>query len=199
VTETAKKPYHHGDLRDALLTAAEAALEDLPLEKISLREIARRAGVSHAAPKHHFGTLGALLGDVAARGFERFVAALEEGASRSTDQSPETRLRAMGRAYLRFAQENRTAYGLMFGQKSGVERTPRAAAASMAAWSQLENAVAAVAGAKNSVHGAMMVWSACHGFAMLHADRATPPQIDPYVAMEEIVRLCVAGLKAEAT
>ncbi len=197
MTETAKKPYHHGDLRDALLSAAEAALEELPLEKLSLREIARRAGVSHAAPKHHFGTLGALLGDVTARGFERFVEALAEAADRNTDQSPEARLRAMGRAYLRFAENNRTAYGLMFGQKSGVERTTRAAAAQMAAWTQIETAVAAIVGTQKSVHGAMMIWSACHGFAMLNADRAIPPQIDRYTAMEEIVRLGVAGLKAE--
>ena len=49
-----KQPYHHGDLREALLLAAEAALNDMAVEDVSLREIARRAGVSHAAPKHHF-------------------------------------------------------------------------------------------------------------------------------------------------
>jgi AcrR family transcriptional regulator len=196
--EEAKKAYHHGDLRSSLLAAAEQALEELPLEKISLREIARRAGVSHAAPKHHFGSLGALLGDVTAVGFERFASALGESADRASDQSPEGRLRAMGRGYQRFAQENRAAYGLMFGQKSGVERTPRAAKASMAAWEQLESAVAAITGSRNAVHGAMLVWSSCHGYAMLDADREIPPQVDRFSAMEAIIGLCVAGLKASA-
>jgi AcrR family transcriptional regulator len=198
MSEEAKKAYHHGDLRSTLLAAAEQALEVLPLEKVTLREIARRAGVSHAAPKHHFGSLGALLGEVAANGFERFVEMLNEAASRSSDQSPEARLRAMGRGYLRFAQENRAAYALMFGQKGGVERTPRTIAASMAAWSCLEDAVTAIVGSQKSVHGAMLVWSACHGFAMLDADRAIPPQVTRFAAMEDIIQFCVAGLKAAA-
>jgi AcrR family transcriptional regulator len=196
MSEEAKKAYHHGDLRSSLLAAAEQALEELPLEKISLREIARRAGVSHAAPKHHFGSLGALLGDVTASGFERFVQILGEAADRAAEQTSETRLRAMFRAYMRFAQENRAAYGLMFGQKSGVERTPRAAAASMAAWEHLENAVAAVVGPKNSVHGAMLIWSTCHGFALLNADRSIPPQVSQYAALEAMIGFCLSGLKA---
>jgi AcrR family transcriptional regulator len=196
MSEEAKKAYHHGDLRSTLLAAAEQALEELPLEKVTLREIARRAGVSHAAPKHHFGSLGALLGDVTASGFERFVQILTESADRASDQSPEGRLRAMFRGYMRFAQENRAAYGLMFGQRSGVERTPRAAAASMAAWEKLESTVAAVAGAKNSVHGAMLIWSTCHGFALLNADRSIPPQVSPYAALEAMIGFCLTGLKA---
>ena len=79
-----KKPYHHGELREALLAAGEAALGDLSPENVSLREIARRAGVSHAAPKHHFQTLGNLLGEIAARGFNRFVESLQTAADRSS-------------------------------------------------------------------------------------------------------------------
>ena len=117
----APKSYHHGDLREALLNAAEEALSELPLEAVSLREIARRAGVSHAAPKHHFASVGELYGELAGRGFERFVAALDEAASRSFDQSPAKRLQAMARAYVRFAEANRATYGLMFGRRAGVE------------------------------------------------------------------------------
>ncbi len=70
MTSDPTTPYHHGDLRDTLLAAAEQALAELPLQKVTLREIARRAGVSHAAPKHHFNSLGQLLGEVAARGYD---------------------------------------------------------------------------------------------------------------------------------
>jgi AcrR family transcriptional regulator len=197
MSDSDKKPYHHGDLRESLLKAAEAALGELPLEKVTLREIARRAGVSHAAPKHHFGTLGALMGEIAASGFERFVEELRSSANRSADQTPTARLQAMSRAYLRFAAQNRAAYGLMFGQKVGVERTPRAAAASFAAWSELETAVAAIVGKANAVHGAVMVWSSVHGLAMLVADRSLPPQVDPQVAVDQVSRLVIQGLKAE--
>lgn len=197
MTGDAKKPYHHGDLHDALLNAAEAAMADLPLEKVSLREIARRAGVSHAAPKHHFATVGELYGELAGRGFERFVAALDEAAGRGNDQSAAARLQAMTRAYVRFAQANRATYGLMFGKRAGVERTPRMMNAAFAAWQQLEREVIAITGAQRAPTGALMVWSACHGFSMLLLDQATPPHIDPDQAVEAITRLVIAGLQSD--
>ena len=64
-----KATYHHGDLKEALLTAAEAVLRDRGLQGFTLRECARRAGVSHAAPKHHFGDVRGVLTEIAARGF----------------------------------------------------------------------------------------------------------------------------------
>ena len=65
---TAKTSYHHGDLKEALLAAAESVLDDHGLQGFTLRECARRAGVSHAAPKHHFGDVRGVLTEVAARG-----------------------------------------------------------------------------------------------------------------------------------
>lgn len=192
-----KKPYHHGNLRESLLDAAEAALAELPLEKVSLREIARRAGVSHAAPKHHFGGLGALFGEVAARGFDRFVAALDEAASRC-GQSPPARMRAMMRAYLKFAAGNPAAYGLMFGKRGNLEATPHLTAAMSAAWTQLENQVRDVVGESRKLHGAVAVWSAVHGLAMLRMDRKAPLHIDPDAAIESLSRIIVAGLQSEA-
>ncbi len=195
----AKKPYHHGDLREALLAAGEAAINELPLEQVSLREIARRAGVSHAAPKHHFGSLGALLGDIAARGFERFVAALDEAATHAADQSPASRLMAMGRAYLRFAAANRGCYGLMFGKRDVCETTPRLAEASLAAWSQLENAVAQIAGPARAGNGALLVWAAVHGMVMLKLEHKLPPQLDPQASLEQSLRMLMNGLMSEGT
>ncbi len=195
--ETPKKPYHHGDLREALLAAAEAALVELPVENVSLREIARRAGVSHAAPKHHFGTLGGLFAELAAQGFERFVTDLDTAANRQSDQSPPARMQAMARAYLRFAAANPAAYGLMFGKRVELEPSPHFATAAVAAWSQLENAVASVVGPQQAINGSLLVWSTCHGMAMLMLEKRMPPHIDPPRAIEAVTRMLIAGLRAE--
>jgi AcrR family transcriptional regulator len=192
-----QKTYHHGDLRESLLNAAEAALAELPLEDVSLREIARRAGVSHAAPRHHFATVGQLYGELAGRGFERFVAALGDAANRSYEQTPPARLRAMGRAYMRFAAENRATYGLMFGRMAGVERTPRSTAAAFEAWNQLEREVTALVGPQRAVYGSLHIWSTCHGMAMLFLDSAAPPNVDPDQAIEAISRMVLAGLQSD--
>ena len=194
-----KKPYHHGDLREALLAAGESALEDLPLEEVSLREIARRADVTHAAPKHHFGSLGALLGDVAARGFETFHEALRAAADTSSDQSPASRLMAMGRAYLRFATAHPGTYGLMFGKRDICETTPRLATAMLTAWTQLEHATAAVVGSSRAANGALLVWSTVHGMAMLKLDHKIPPHLDPESGLEYGLRMLIAGLQSENT
>jgi AcrR family transcriptional regulator len=191
-----KRPYHHGNLRESLLDAAEAALAQLPVERLSLREIARRAGVSHAAPAHHFGSLGVLFAEVAARGFERFVAVLEE-AARQVEPSPPARLRAMARAYLGFAEGNPAAYGLMFGKRDNVVATPHLMEAMQAAWSQLENAVRDIVGPERALYGASTVWSAVHGLAMLELDRKLPPHIDRSLAAEKLAHVIVAGLQSE--
>jgi AcrR family transcriptional regulator len=192
-----KKPYHHGDLREALLVAGESALEDLPLEDVSLREIARRAGVSHAAPKHHFGSLGSLLGDVAARGFEQFVEALQSAADVASDQTPHSRLLAMGRAYLRFAAAHSGTYGLMFGKRDICETTPRLAKAMLNAWTQLEHAAGAVVGPSRAANGALLVWSTVHGMAMLKLDHKMPPHLDPNAGLEYGLRMLIAGMQSE--
>jgi AcrR family transcriptional regulator len=166
-----KKPYHHGDLREQLLLAGEDALSAMPVEDVSLREIARRAGVSHAAPKHHFATMGDLLGEIAARGFKKFVDTLDEAAMKTTSQSPEGRLMAMGWAYLRFAQANPAIYALMFGKLDRMAMTPHMVQSSLAAWSQMENAVAPITGRNHAPTGALHVWSSVHGLSMLKAER----------------------------
>ncbi len=192
---SAKKPYHHGGLREALIAAAEAALGEMPLETVSLRDIARRAGVTHAAPKHHFATLGDLFAEVAARGYERFVTTLATAADASTDQSPAARLRAMVPAYLDFATTNAAAYGLMFGKRDGVSLTPHLEQASRAAWMQLENHVSAVTTQQHAMRGALLVWSFCHGAAMLIMNRNVPRHLDAGQAMAENANAIIAVLQ----
>ena len=191
----ATKPYHHGDLREQLLLAGERALAEMPVEQVSLREIARRAGVSHAAPKHHFTSMGELLGEIAARGFKNFVSALEAAATQTTQQSPEGRMMAMGWAYLRFAESNRAIYGLMFGKLDKTAMTPTMVQSSLEAWAQLENAVAAMIGPSNANIGALHVWSSVHGLSMLKAERRISPHIPLHAAEGKILRMMIAGLK----
>jgi AcrR family transcriptional regulator len=193
-----KQPYHHGDLREALLRAATAALNEMPVEEVSLREIARRAGVSHAAPKHHFSSLGQLMAEVVAGGFEQFHEDLQVAANRDADQSPRSRLMAMGRAYLRFAADNPAVYSLMFGKRDNVvTTTPRLATGMLASWGLLEVQVADFIGVSRAHYGAVTVWSAVHGLAMLRLERKLPPHVEPEVALEALLRTIVAGLDAE--
>jgi AcrR family transcriptional regulator len=190
-----KKPYHHGDLREQLLLAGEQALAEMPIDTVSLREISRRAGVSHAAPKHHFASMADLLGEIAARGFEKFVVALGTAAQHSKSQTAEDRLFAMGRAYLRFADDNSAVYSLMFGQVIKMSMTPALTKSSYEAWSQLENAVAQVTGPLRAPISATHVWSSVHGLSMLKSTRRLPPHVSLHAVEEENLRMMIAGIK----
>ena len=89
------RTYHHGDLRHALIEATESLLAEKGPEGFSLREVARRAGVSAAAPAHHFGDASGLLTAVATVGFDGLAAALREGEARG-GRDPRRRLREQG-------------------------------------------------------------------------------------------------------
>src|ERR1043166_5084056 len=95
-------PYHHGDLREALLKAAERVLERDGLAGLTLRAVAREAGVSHAAPTHHFGDLTGLVSELAAIGFRQFNAAMK-AAIDSAMTLPEKGM-ANAKAYVAFAK-----------------------------------------------------------------------------------------------
>lgn len=171
------KTYHHGDLREALVLAATELLKDKGLASFTLRECARRAGVSHAAPAHHFTSAADLLAEIAARGFERFVAALGEAAD-ETEGTAMARLAAMGRAYVAFALANPAVYGLMFRGGANPLQSPRLKTAATAAWHQLSDAVAAVLGPKRKdevIAKAAAVWALVHGTATLMLDCKLPP------------------------
>ncbi|WP_306359907.1 TetR/AcrR family transcriptional regulator [Nocardia sp. CC227C] len=106
--------YHHGDLRSALLLRAEATLRKVGVDGLSLRQLARDIGVSHAAPSRHFRDKQALLDQLAATGFDR----LGESFARTAIEGPVTeRLYGMARAYLRFSVENPELLALMFARK----------------------------------------------------------------------------------
>src|SRR5438128_2323529 len=107
-----KASYHHGALREALLIAAEKLLREHGLAALTLRAIAREAGVSHGAPAHHFEDLSALLSDLAAVGFLRLVEQLE-AALKARDK---TRF-PVPKAYVQFAVDNPALFSLMFREE----------------------------------------------------------------------------------
>jgi AcrR family transcriptional regulator len=111
--ETKEGRYHHGDLRAALLAAAEAELAQRGIEKFSLRGVAKRAGVSHAAPAHHFGDADGLLTALAALAFDRFVAT-QRAAMAQAAADPASQLAASGLGYVRFALANPALFRLIF-------------------------------------------------------------------------------------
>ncbi len=107
-----KRRYHHGDLPAALLEAALRVLVRDGLAGVGLRAIAREAGVSHTAPKHHFGDLANLLSELAALGFQRLAAALFEATDACEDNA--RRRRMVAKTYVHFAAQHPELFGLMF-------------------------------------------------------------------------------------
>jgi AcrR family transcriptional regulator len=178
------KTYHHGDLREALIKAGRAILEKDGVEALTLRACARKAGVSHAAPQHHFASVSDLLAEIAATGFEDFVKALDRGAARAP--SPVEKLKAMGQSYVAFARERPAVYQLMFGVASPLS-SERLRAAKVAAWEQLADAVSAAAGPEDKEAKAMQVWSAVHGFSMLVISQRLPPIISIPEALKRVI------------
>ncbi|MEY4695751.1 MAG: hypothetical protein RIT14_179 [Pseudomonadota bacterium] len=160
---TTPRPYHHGDLHAALIAAAEAELAAKGVEGFSLRQVAKRAGVSHAAPAHHFGDARGLLTALAAHGFRRFLAAqsLREGRAASDARS---QLLAAGLGYVDFAFAHPALFRLMFSSTHPHFADPDLADASEAAYRHLSEQVAALGG---DTADAAAVWSLAHGLADL--------------------------------
>ena len=135
--------YHHGDLRAALVRAADEIIAEAGIEGFSLRAAAARAGVSPGAPAHHFGSAKGLLTEVAALAFERSGQAIEE-AGRSGE--PAADLRALGLAFVRFALENPGHFRLMFRNDLIDRNSPRYREASNEPGMRLDRAIAAYQG-----------------------------------------------------
>lgn len=111
---TRKRPYHHGDLRRTLLDASIALITERGLDALSLREIARRAGVSPAAPYHHFATREQLLVALAVEGFTLLTLAMQSARDAAAGAGALDRLRAIGEAYVCFAVAHPAHFRLMF-------------------------------------------------------------------------------------
>lgn len=163
MTDPDPKPYHHGDLRSALLHAAEQELTERGVEAFSLRQVAKRAGVSHAAPAHHFGDTRGLLTALAAEGFHRFLAAQNQREAKA-DPSPDAQLTAAGLGYIDFAMERPALFRLLFGSDRPDFSDPVLNDAATAAYRHLRDQVADLGGDEVA---AASVWAMAHGLADL--------------------------------
>src|SRR5215470_19725877 len=126
-SDSRAQPYHHGNLRAALLDAAEAELDAQGIEGFSLRGVAKRAGVSHAAPAHHFRDVNGLLTGLAAEGYKRFVAA-QEARQKTAPADGMSQLVASGMGYIDFALARPALFRLMFSSDRPDHEAPELSA-----------------------------------------------------------------------
>ncbi|MEZ4319924.1 MAG: TetR/AcrR family transcriptional regulator [Myxococcota bacterium] len=162
--------YHHGNLREALVDAAKCLIAESGVAGLSLRQVAKHAGVSQAAPYHHFPNKDAMLAELAGRGFAMLIDALQ---SATAHEDPVERMRAMGHAYVRFGLEQPAIYRLMFGAEfCPVEAYPSLQEAGSTAFGTLVMAVqygqasGAFAGSE-PMAPSLAVWSSMHGLVSL--------------------------------
>ncbi len=130
------RPYHHGNLRQALLRAAESALESRGVQQLSLRELSRELGVSHASPQRHFATKQDLIDALALMGFERLNSVMARAAETRGDDF-HARLTKAARAYVGFALNHPALFALMYEAKRQPGIRPEIKAALVAAFSHI--------------------------------------------------------------
>jgi AcrR family transcriptional regulator len=169
VTPPKKRPYHHGDLRTALIEAALSLVEEHGVKGLALSDAAHRAGVSVAAPYRHFKDKEALLAEIAAEGFVLFRDALAR-AAQTNPKDKVQRLVEMGVAYVDFALEHRSHFKVMWESGIPKENYPEVGKAGQEAYLLLEKAAidllpGATAGRQQALVAA--AWSMVHGYASL--------------------------------
>lgn len=207
-TRIQQHPYHHGDLRRAIVKAAVEILRETQSLEFSLRELARRAGVSHNAPYKHFADKRELLAAVSAAGFE----ALTNRMARETaglDNARE-RLFAMMHAYVEHGVENPALYSLMFGGFLGGPNRSRPAIelaegektkallAGVIIAGGLGRAIPHTSRNERKIAGAILAcWSLMHGLTLLLADGLVGPKKKSRALIDRLVQGLLDGLVAE--
>lgn len=184
----AARSYHHGDLRRALLRTAVQAISESGPATLSLRELARRAGVSHAAPAHHFGDKAGLLTAVAVDGYRLMSDSLRETAERTGS------FLEVGVAYVRFAIEHRGHFEVMYQPEYLHADDAELTAAREEARELLRRSLAELpdsrAGARPEVT-ALAAWTMVHGFATLWLSGSFPRTLgdDPEEVSRAVARV----------
>jgi AcrR family transcriptional regulator len=199
-----KAGYHHGALKQALLQAAERILERDGIGGLTLRGAAREAGVSHAAPKNHFGDMTGLVSELAAVGFARMAAAMQAGAAGC--DTPDRRMDAIGRGYVAFARAHPGLFLLMFRSERLDLTRPALREAVAASSGVLSGAIGARRGER--IEGPLTLpqaasiaaaWSLVHGFAMLLLDgrlRGLLARLPPGTGADALLAAILGGAKA---
>ncbi len=188
--------YHHGDLKIALVAVGRDILEQGGVSGLSLREVARRAGVSHAAPAHHFASLGAFLSECAESGFGEFADAIADARRAAPDVGHA--IAGMGRGYLGFARKNPVVFRLMFNQKHERDRSLVQSGNSSRAYAILVDAVRDIDQSVPSDELAFRVsavWSLVHGYADLMLEGRICAQFsDPDVVLARTEEMAARAL-----
>ena len=202
---SAKRPYHHGDLKNALQATASRLIAERGAEAVSLREISQATGVSHAAAYRHYTDKQALLADLAEAGFRELVA-LNRRAMAATQGDPVEQLEACGRAYVEFGVHQPQLLHLMFGGVIGDWRShPSLADASAELAGILAETVKA--GQESGALRAgelgdltLAAWSLVHGLALLLIGQRIPGAKVDAAFIEHATQRCVTllteGLRA---
>jgi AcrR family transcriptional regulator len=197
MTSVQVRPYHHGDLRVALIARAEETLERTGVAGLSLRELAREVGVSHGAPRRHFADKGALLAALAEDGFGRLGAAL--AAAGEVGGTFDDRLLATAHAYVDFATAHPALLELMFTAKHGPAATPALVEVSGAMFDSLlalliegQRTGEVAPGDPERVGAA--VFAAVHGIAAL-ANAGMLDSADVAATVDDAVRRLMLGLQ----
>ncbi len=197
------RPYHHGDLRRAVI---ETALDMLREEKgwqFTLREVARRAGVSHAAPYKHFPDKAALLAEIAMIGFDR----MRESLSAAKSEAPKTlrdEITPVARPYVAFGTDNPALYRLMFsaeeGKAVGMHLNERAMAVFDVLLDILRRGQAAGSIRKRPIEGqAAAAWGLVHGMTMLATDGLLVAEKVGSAPLDAALSTLLEGLASPAT
>jgi AcrR family transcriptional regulator len=191
---SSKATYHHGDLRGALVRTAIELLEEGGDTELSLRAVARRAGVSPAAPYRHYADREALVSAVAAVGYRELAGRL--AAAHPSPSTPE-QLASVAIAYVRFALERPALFRIMFGEPCDRDNDERVAAT--ASVSQYVRAIVERTFPQADADAlATAVWALVHGFACLHLDGKLDAST-PSVVAERITAAIDALLAATTT
>ena len=193
----ASRPYHHGNLREELLRAAETALEARGVQHLSLRELSRELGVSHSSPQRHFATKQDLIDALAIMGFERLTA-VRARAMETSSQDFQARLTKAALAYIGFALKHPALFALMFEAKRRPDMRPELRAALTAAFSHIPKILREGQLAGKIVPGdpdqlALTLGAALHGLVTMSIDGKI--KRDPLKAIApEVVRNVLNGL-----
>lgn len=184
-----KRSYHHGNLRAHLMAAALEIVRETGAASLSLRDAARRAGVSHTAPYRHFRNRAALLAVLAEEGF-RDMAAEMQAASAAAEDEPIERLRLMGLAYVRFAARHPGHFRVMFGPEAAYEHDHSVRHAGEGVYTLMRDALEQaqdLGQLRNDDYRiqARTAWALMHGLASLIVDGRIPAPDD--AALEKLV------------
>ena len=183
-----ERPYHHGHLRRAILAAAVEAIQRDGVDALSLRALARDAGVSHAAPAHHFGDRSGLLTAVAAEGFDLLADALGEAFERTGS------FLEVGVAYVRFAVDHPAHFAVMYRPELLRDDDPTLAAGRGRAGDVLYGGVGSAAPGAEALKAGVAAWSLVHGLATLYLGGNLPQALgdDPETIARDAARFLFA-------